>query len=49
MKSPFCIGKKVKTGILNNPSPGEIEIKISRMYFQAQTYLFQRGYESCWE
>ena len=28
------IGKNVKTGILNYPSPGETEIKISHLFFK---------------
>ena len=41
-------GKKVKTGILDYPSPGEIEIKISRLFFFKPTPIFSNA-ESCWE
>ena len=33
-------GKKVKTGILDYPSPGEIEIKISRLFFLSPLLFF---------
>ena len=46
----FCLElKKVITGILDYPSPGEIEIKISRLFFQTHAYLFRRRNESCCE
>ena len=43
------IGKNVKTGILNDPSPGETEIKISHLFFQAHTSRSRRRNESWWE
>ena len=52
--------KRVKTGISDYLSPGEIKVKISRLFFfffffcvcfcfQAKRYLFRRRNESCWE
>ena len=39
----FCTEKeRVKTGKSDYPSPNEIKLKISSLFFQAHTYLFRR-------
>ena len=41
--------KKVKTGILDYLSPGDIKLKIGNLFFQAHIYHFPHRNESCWE
>ena len=43
----FALVKNVKTGIFDYLLRVKLKIKISRLFFQAQTYLFRRRNEIC--